>query len=98
MVFSALVGSFACAVGKVQLPLVAGRVTANLCTTDIGCVRVRSFTSPIQNNVIMARGMKVLNVAEKNDAAKSLADLMSRGRYRRVSSVMFSSLVAVIRP
>ncbi|XP_038064080.1 DNA topoisomerase 3-alpha-like [Patiria miniata] len=32
---------------------------------------------------MMARGMRVLNVAEKNDAAKSLADLMSRGRYRR---------------
>ncbi|XP_022093607.1 DNA topoisomerase 3-alpha-like [Acanthaster planci] len=32
---------------------------------------------------IMARGLRVLNVAEKNDAAKSLADLMSRGRYRR---------------
>lgn len=27
--------------------------------------------------------MKILNVAEKNDAAKSLADIMSRGRYRR---------------
>ena len=34
---------------------------------------------------IMARGVRVLNVAEKNDAAKSLADLMSRGRFRRVS-------------
>ncbi len=33
----------------------------------------------------MARGFRVLNVAEKNDAAKSLADLMSRGRFRRVS-------------
>ena len=29
--------------------------------------------------------VRVLNVAEKNDAAKSLSDLMSRGRYRRVS-------------
>nr|XP_054763637.1 DNA topoisomerase 3-alpha-like [Lytechinus pictus] len=33
----------------------------------------------------MARGhaTKVLNVAEKNDAAKSIADVMSRGRYNR---------------
>ena len=29
--------------------------------------------------------VRVLNVAEKNDAAKSLSELMSRGRYRRVS-------------
>ena len=30
--------------------------------------------------------VKVLNVAEKNDAAKSIADVMSRGRYQRVRS------------
>ena len=28
--------------------------------------------------------VKVLNVAEKNDAAKSIAEVMSRGRYQRV--------------
>jgi len=28
---------------------------------------------------------RVLNVAEKNDAAKSLADLMSGGRYNKVN-------------
>ena len=28
--------------------------------------------------------VRILNVAEKNDAAKSLADIMSSGRYRRV--------------
>lgn len=28
--------------------------------------------------------VRVLNVAEKNDAAKSLADVMSRGGYRKV--------------
>ena len=28
--------------------------------------------------------VRVLNVAEKNDAAKSLADIMSRGRYSKV--------------
>ena len=30
--------------------------------------------------------VRVLNVAEKNDAAKSLSDIMSGGRYRKVSS------------
>ena len=29
--------------------------------------------------------MKILNVAEKNDAAKSLAEIMSGGHFRRVS-------------
>lgn len=29
-------------------------------------------------------GMLVLNVAEKNDAAKSLANIMSSGRFNRV--------------
>ena len=33
--------------------------------------------------------VRVLNVAEKNDAAKSLAELMSRGRYRKVSIIFF---------
>ncbi len=28
--------------------------------------------------------VRILNVAEKNDAAKSLAEIMSRGSYRRV--------------
>lgn len=28
--------------------------------------------------------VKVLNVAEKNDAAKSIAEVMSRGRFNRV--------------
>ncbi len=31
-------------------------------------------------------GYKVLNVAEKNDAAKELANVMGRGRVRRVSA------------
>ena len=29
---------------------------------------------------------RILNVAEKNDAAKSLAEIMSRGRYRKVTT------------
>ena len=33
--------------------------------------------------------VKVLNVAEKNDAAKSIADVMSRGRYQRVRTNWF---------
>lgn len=28
--------------------------------------------------------VRILNVAEKNDAAKSIADVMSRGHYRKV--------------
>ena len=31
----------------------------------------------------MSRNKKVLNVAEKNDAAKNIAELLSRGRSRR---------------
>ena len=33
-----------------------------------------------------ARQCKVLNVAEKNDAARELAKIMSRGRFQRVSN------------
>lgn len=29
---------------------------------------------------------RILNVAEKNDAAKSLAEIMSRGKYRKVTT------------
>ena len=35
--------------------------------------------------------VRILNVAEKNDAAKSLADIMSRGGFRKVI-VCFSQL------
>ena len=28
-------------------------------------------------------GMKILNVAEKNDAAKNIAEVLTRGRYTR---------------
>eukprot|EP00057_Strongylocentrotus_purpuratus_P016863 XP_011671337.1 PREDICTED: DNA topoisomerase 3-alpha [Strongylocentrotus purpuratus] len=44
------------------------------------CLRISLCTY-----INMARGhaTKVLNVAEKNDAAKSIADVMSHGRYRR---------------
>ena len=34
-----------------------------------------------------ARQCKVLNVAEKNDAARELAKIMSRGRFQRVSTI-----------
>ena len=33
------------------------------------------------------RQCKVLNVAEKNDAARELAKIMSRGRFQRVSTI-----------
>jgi len=35
--------------------------------------------------VIRSKMVKVLNVAEKNDAAKSISDVMSRGGFNRVS-------------
>ena len=44
----------------------------------------------------MARGLRVLNVAEKNDAAKSLADLMSRGQFRRVSLTIYFIYINII--
>ncbi len=39
----------------------------------------------------MSRQCKILNVAEKNDAAKELAKVMSRGRVRRVRNSLASS-------
>jgi len=33
--------------------------------------------------------VRILNVAEKNDAAKSLADIMSAGRYTKVHALYF---------
>jgi hypothetical protein len=36
--------------------------------------------------------VRVLNVAEKNDAAKSISDVMSNGRYRKVGSWLFPKL------
>lgn len=37
--------------------------------------------------------VRVLNVAEKNDAAKSISDVMSNGRYRKVKiSCMYKDL------
>ena len=38
-----------------------------------------SSSGPSKNMV------RVLNVAEKNDAAKSISDVMSNGRYRKVN-------------
>ena len=38
--------------------------------------------------------IKVLNVAEKNDAAKNIAELLSRGRMQRASFFFFTSVFA----
>ena len=43
------------------------------------CQRIRTYCSDI------AGKMKILNVAEKNDAAKNIAELLSHGRSQRVS-------------
>lgn len=40
-----------------------------------------TFRGQFQKKQVM---VKVLNVAEKNDAAKNIADLLSRGTVRRV--------------
>ncbi|CAH1273337.1 TOP3A [Branchiostoma lanceolatum] len=51
------------------------------------CV-IRSFlttttTTTSSHRTMAGRTQKVLNVAEKNDAAKAIADVLSNGRYRR---------------
>ncbi|XP_078691459.1 DNA topoisomerase 3-alpha-like isoform X1 [Branchiostoma floridae x Branchiostoma belcheri] len=51
------------------------------------CV-IRSFLTTTRTTTSLQRTMagrtqKVLNVAEKNDAAKAIADVLSNGRYRR---------------
>jgi hypothetical protein len=47
----------------------------------------------------MARQCKILNVAEKNDAAREISKVMAGGRVQRVKSVMlrFSSLKRCIQ-
>ena len=40
------------------------------------------FASSSSKNMV-----RVLNVAEKNDAAKSISDVMSNGRYKKVSEL-----------
>ena len=39
----------------------------------------------------MARQCKILNVAEKNDAAKELSNVMARGRVHRVSVLHYTT-------
>ena len=41
----------------------------------------------------LRNGMTVLNVAEKNDAAKRLSQLMSRGNSQRVSELLLMILL-----
>ena len=49
-------------------------------------IHVRNFATKTSTMV------RILNVAEKNDAAKSLSDIMSRGGYRKVDIPNFYSL------
>ncbi len=46
-------------------------------------IRLRQFSTKVSKMV------RILNVAEKNDAAKSLADIMSNGRFRRVCNTQY---------
>ena len=41
-------------------------------------------------------GMKILNVAEKNDAAKNLAFHLSRGNLKKVR-ILFNTVILVVR-
>jgi hypothetical protein len=49
----------------------------------------RNFHVNIPSLSKMVR-IKVLNVAEKNDAAKNIADLLSRGRSQRVRTFVYN--------
>ena len=51
---------------------------------------LRNLTTKSDNMV------RILNVAEKNDAAKSLADIMSGGRYRRVCHFVVINMANLI--
>ena len=44
----------------------------------------------------MPRMMRILNVAEKNDAAKCLAEVMSNGRFNRVMVFYLYSFVKLM--
>ena len=48
-----------------------------------GDVVVRMWVEGFDSN--MAAACKVLNVAEKNDAAREIASVLSKGRFQRVS-------------
>lgn len=54
-----------------------------LCSVEnTGCLNLQQQTDMIRNRAQIRR---VLCVAEKNDAAKNIAEIMSSGRARRVS-------------
>ena len=40
--------------------------------------------------------IKVLNVAEKNDAAKNIAQLLSNGTARRVKQILFQLVIVIV--
>jgi hypothetical protein len=48
------------------------------------CRWLKGFFKHFSKNSQASAMVRVLNVAEKNDAAKSLAEIMSRGRYTKV--------------
>jgi hypothetical protein len=49
------------------------------------CRWLKGFFKHFSKNSQASAMVRVLNVAEKNDAAKSLAEIMSRGRYTKVT-------------
>lgn len=58
------------------------------------CRRALCLSTRVQSSESMIR---ILNVAEKNDAAKSLSDIMSSGRYSKVSPSASCVLAIVIK-
>ena len=54
--------------------------------------RYRSFSWAC----MAANSYKILNVAEKNDAAKAISNIMAGGRARRVSMIMHEAAASTI--
>lgn len=54
---------------------------------------MRNDISIINDLTVLIVIMNVLNVAEKNDAAKNIAAYLSRGTYKRVIKKSFLSLI-----
>lgn len=65
------------------------------CSRALQSVRCLDTTQPADMIRNRAQIKRVLCVAEKNDAAKGISDIMSNGRFRRVSLSNFLSLCVV---
>lgn len=59
------------------------RLFTSLLNTHTASLRIQRLSSKTTKDMV-----RILNVAEKNDAAKSLSDVMSRGGYRKVIQII----------